>query len=79
VAGLDLPFTPFGGDVVDLHIFLDHSVLEVYAGSGRTWITRVVNAAPDDQGVAVFARGGKAEFEFLRTWQVKSIWKDVEQ
>jgi beta-fructofuranosidase len=80
VAGLDVPFTPdFGGGVVGLHIFMDHSVLEVYAGRRRPWITRVVNAAPEDQGVAVFARGGKAQFETLRTWQVKSIWKDVGQ
>lgn len=77
VAGLDVPLTPAsGGDALDLHIFLDHSVLEVYADGGRICITRLVNAAPDDRGVAVFARGGQAEFKFLRTWSMKSIWKD---
>jgi beta-fructofuranosidase len=76
VAGLDVPLTPaFSGDALGLHIFLDHSVLEVYAGSGRACITRILDAAPEDQGVAVFARGGKAEFEFFTTWQMKSIWK----
>jgi beta-fructofuranosidase len=76
VAGLDVPYTPaFGGDGIGLHILLDHSVLEVYADSGRACITRILDAAPEDQGVAVFARGGKAEFEFLRTWQMKSIWE----
>ena len=83
VAGLDVPFTPaFGEDALGLHIFLDHSVLEVYADDGRVGITRVLNAAPAPeghgvaQGVAVFARGGQAEFTFLRTWQMKSIRKD---
>jgi beta-fructofuranosidase len=85
VAGLDVldvPLTPALKlvDFIHLHIFLDHSVLEVNASNGRNmWITRVVNAAPDDQGVAVFARGGKAEFETLRILQMKSIWKDTGQ
>jgi beta-fructofuranosidase len=84
VAGLDVPLTSVAGvsdpgyrrDVLDLWIFLDHSVLEVYADGGRMCITRVLNAAPADQGVAVFARGGQAEFQLLRTWPMKSIWKD---
>jgi beta-fructofuranosidase len=48
VAGLDVPFTPaYGGDAVGLWIFLDHSVLEVYADSGRVCITRVLDAWRD--------------------------------
>src|SRR5262249_46851369 len=58
VAGLDVPYTPaFGGDVIGLHILLDHSVLEVYADSGRACITRILDAAPEDQAVSVFASG----------------------
>ena len=80
VAGLDVPFTlPPGEDTLSLHVFLDHSVLEVYASDGLTYngracITRVLDSAPGDQGVALFARGGKAECKWVSSWQMKSIW-----
>ena len=49
VAGLDVPVSlKPSDDSVGLHIFLDHSVLELYA-DGAACITRVLDAAPDDQ------------------------------
>jgi beta-fructofuranosidase len=75
VAGLDVPLTRKpGDDALDIHLFIDHSVLEVYADSVAC-ITRVVEAAPDDKGVALFARGGNGEFEGLGIWHVNSIWQ----
>jgi beta-fructofuranosidase len=82
VAGLDVPFRlPPDKETLVLHVFMDHSVLEVYASHGpadrgRACITRILDAAPDDQGVAMFARGGKAECKWLSSWQMKSIWTD---
>jgi beta-fructofuranosidase len=60
VAGRKAPLT-LGPDekALRLHVFVDHSVVEVYA-NGRVCVTRVVRVARDAPGVEVFARGGKA-------------------
>jgi beta-fructofuranosidase len=80
VAGVDVPFALRPGDgSLGLHIFLDHSVLEVYVNDGQACITRVLDAAPENLGVALFARGGKAECRDLRSWQMNSIWSKAGQ
>jgi beta-fructofuranosidase len=79
VAGLDVPVTLRPHDTLGLHVFLDHSVLEVYASDARICVTRVIDAVPGDQGVSVFARGGKAECKWLDTWQMNSIWETTKR
>jgi beta-fructofuranosidase len=75
VAGLDVPFTLAPADkTLDLHVFLDRSVLEVYA-NGRECITRVIEAGPDQQGVAIRASGGKARLVRWHIWPMKSTWQ----
>ncbi len=77
VAGMEVPLSRRPEQILSLHILMDRSVLEVYADEGRICITRLVDAAPEDLGVSVYARGGKAKVEWLRTWQMKSIWSDA--
>jgi len=75
VAGLDVPFVLGPGEKsLQLHVFLDHSVLEVYA-NGRACATRIIQAAPEDKSVALFARGGKAEVKSIESWPIHSIWE----
>jgi beta-fructofuranosidase len=75
VAGLDVPFQLRAGEKgLRLHVFVDHSVLEVYA-NGRACVTRVIQAAPEEQDVALVARGGRAQVRVLRCWPVGSIWE----
>jgi beta-fructofuranosidase len=57
-----------------LHVFLDKSVLEVYANDGRQCVTRVVYPEEQDQGLEVFASGGAATVTSLDVWQLRSIW-----
>jgi beta-fructofuranosidase len=59
---------------LDLHIFLDRCVLEVFADGGRVAMTRVVYPPLEDQGVAVFAERGAAQLVRLEAWQMKGIW-----
>lgn len=66
---------PAGPDrTLDLRIFLDRSILEVFADDGRTAITRVIYPPVENQSVTVFAAGGPAQFARLDAWQMRSIW-----
>ena len=58
-----------------LHIFLDHSVVEVFANGRATFTSRIYPTRPDSRGVDVFAEGGVARLKSLDVWSMKSIWK----
>lgn len=63
-----------GNEPVQLHIFLDRSVIEVFA-NGRACITaRVYPSRPDSLGVHAFARGGDARLRSLDVWEMEAIW-----
>ncbi len=57
-----------------LHIFLDKSVIEVFADYGRTSVAKVVYPGEQDLSIELFASGGKAIVESIDIWQMKSIW-----
>jgi beta-fructofuranosidase len=62
------------GEMCQLHIFLDRSVVEVFA-NGRLAITsRVYPARQDSLGVQVFARDGDITVKQVNAWQLGSIW-----
>ena len=73
VAGTEVALT-VGDEPLDLHLFLDKSVLEVFAQDGRVAVTRVIDAPPADQGVALVATGGAAHVDELQIWTMGSIW-----
>ncbi len=59
-----------------LRIFLDHSMLEVFA-NGRQCITqRIFPMRPDSQGVAVFSRGGPSQVTRLQAWTMAATVQD---
>ena len=58
---------------LDLHIFLDRCVLEVFADGGRSTVTRIVYPQDEDQSVAIFATGGAAHFQSIDVWPLHSI------
>jgi sucrose-6-phosphate hydrolase SacC (GH32 family) len=76
VAGLRVPLAlPEGEKELPLHIFLDRSLLEVYAADGRLCVSRVITpTGPDDLGVELFAVGGHARLSELSVWPMGSIW-----
>jgi sucrose-6-phosphate hydrolase SacC (GH32 family)/nicotinamidase-related amidase/type 1 glutamine amidotransferase len=74
VAGVKGPFELLSTEkVLRLHIFLDRSLLEVYAGD-RACFTRVISAPGEDRGVGLFAEGGRAVFHGLQVWRLTPIW-----
>ena len=59
-----------------LHIFLDHSVIEVFVNRRATFTSRIYPTRPDSRGLDVFAEGGHALLNSLDVWKMKSIWTE---
>jgi beta-fructofuranosidase len=75
VAGTKAPLQPKEQKkTLALHVFLDKSVLEVFADEGRTSIAKVIYPDEQDLSIELFASGGKAIVESIDLWQMKSIW-----
>ncbi|MCW5979319.1 MAG: glycoside hydrolase family 32 protein [Bryobacteraceae bacterium] len=56
---------------IDLRLFLDKRVIEVFANEGTAAIFTTVEGAPGAMGVHAFATGGAARIESLRAWPLK--------
>ena len=71
------PFDFKQGDDVKLRVFLDHSVLEVFAGDQRYLAQRIYPTHPDALDVKLFSRGGPTVVRRLKAWQMNSIWPEL--
>lgn len=77
VGGVKAP-VPGSADrqTLDLHIFLDRSVIEVLADDGAVSITRVVPYRTDGSPILeAFSAGGFGKVERLEAWPIDGIWK----
>ncbi len=62
------PFELAPGELLTLRIFLDRSILEVFA-NGRQCVTqRIYPTRTDSIGVSLFARGGASRLHSLQAW-----------
>ena len=62
------------GEPLRLLVFVDRSIIEIFA-NGRACLTqRVYPTKPDSKGVAVFAEGGSATLKTADIWQLEPIW-----
>jgi fructan beta-fructosidase len=57
-----------------LHIFFDHSIVEVFAGDGELVMTAQVFSAPAARKIGLFSRGCRTKFSDLDIWEINSIW-----
>ena len=63
-----------GGELIKLRVFIDRSVIEVYA-NGRLYLAmRVYPGRKDSVGVSLRAQGQDAVLKRLDAWQMLSIW-----
>jgi beta-fructofuranosidase len=67
------PLALAAGEPLFLHIFLDHSVIEVFANYRLCMSSRVYPSRIDSLGVGFFARGGSARIKALDVWEMESI------
>ncbi|MGH3148854.1 MAG: glycoside hydrolase family 32 protein, partial [Rubrobacter sp.] len=62
------------GEKLTLHVFVDCSVVEVFA-NGRACLTdRIYPTREDSLGLDLFSHGGDARLESLNVWKMDSIW-----
>lgn len=67
------PFELLPGEPLRLRVFLDRSVLEVYA-NGRQCITqRIYPSRADSLGVALITRGGSVKVKSLDAWDISPV------
>lgn len=67
------PFELGSGELLKLRIFLDRSVLEVFA-NGRQCVTQRIYPGRDDSlGVTLFSRGGKSEVKSIEAWDMDAF------
>ncbi|WP_462319158.1 GH32 C-terminal domain-containing protein [Marinilabilia sp.] len=52
------------------HVFIDHSVLEVYVNGSAAFATRIYPVRSDSEGVALWSDGGSTVFTETKAWQV---------
>jgi beta-fructofuranosidase len=62
------------GESLTLRVFVDGSVLEVFA-NGRLCLTSRVYPAETSLGVGLFAQGGSVNVPAIDVWDMQSIWK----
>ena len=69
------PFFLAPGEKVNLRIFVDKSVIEVFVNGKQAVATRVYPSRNDSKGVSIKAYGKDAELISLDAWQMKSIYE----
>ena len=68
------PLDLAAGEPLTLHIFVDRSVVEVFANSRQCLTKRIYPARQDSRGVKLFACGGSAKLKSIDVWSIASIW-----
>ena len=64
-------------ELLELRIFIDRSVIEVFANDRQCLTVRVYPGLDNSRGVSLFARGGGAKLVSLDCWQMHSIWQEL--
>ncbi len=65
------------GEPLHLRVFIDRSVIEVFANGRQCLTLRAYPSREDSTGVAFFARGSEANLVSLTAWQMRSIWPEL--
>lgn len=58
------------GEPLKLRVFIDKSVIEVFANGRQAVMRRVYPSRPDSVGVALFSRGGPAKAASVEAWEM---------
>lgn len=62
------------GERLRLHVFLDRSVVEIYANGRACLTSRIYPSRADSLGVDLFTHGGNVKLTSLDVWEMGSIW-----
>ena len=62
------------GEPLRLRVFVDRSIVEVFANDKQCLTVRAYPQRADSAGVSIFARGADARLASLDAWRMRSIW-----
>ena len=66
-------------DVLHLRIFVDHSCVEVFTGTGEVLSTRIYRGRgpdPDNPGIDFVSFGGQAVIDNVEAYEMRSCWRN---
>ena len=58
------------GEPLVLRVFIDKSIIEIYANDRQAICRRVYPGREDSLGVVLFATGGEANFSHVKAWEM---------
>jgi beta-fructofuranosidase len=70
------PLTLGEDETLKLHVFLDASVVEIFANQRACLTSRIYPSWPDSLRLGTFARGAKARLKALDVWEMRPISRD---
>jgi beta-fructofuranosidase len=70
------PFTLAEDETLKLRVFLDASVIEIFANDRACLTSRVYPSRSDSLGLGLFARGDKVLLKALDVWEMRPISPD---
>ncbi|HBY94742.1 MAG: glycoside hydrolase family 32 protein [Ardenticatenaceae bacterium] len=68
------PLTLGEGEPLKLHVFFDHSVIEIFANDRLCLTSRIYPTRDDSLRVSFFAHGGDTRLRTAEIWELQSIW-----
>ncbi|ARN56826.1 LamG-like jellyroll fold domain-containing protein [Sedimentisphaera salicampi] len=72
---LSAPFDA-SGEPVRFHIYVDHSILDVFVNDRAVFSTRVYPTRADSEGVQLYSISGTAHINYLDLYKLRSVWDD---
>lgn len=70
VEAQEAPFDLAAGETLKLRIFLDRSVIEVFANNRQCITQHIYPTRPDSIGVALLSRGGSVNIKSFKAWDI---------
>jgi len=70
----EAPLIPVNGKI-KLHLFFDHSIVEVFANGGTVVMTAQLFPGEKDDSIELFSDGGATLFDLVKFWKVKTAWQ----
>ncbi len=71
------PFNLGSDEPLELRIFIDRSVVEVFANGRQCLCVRVYPTQDNSRGISIFSQDGEAELVSLDVWQMRSVWPEL--
>ena len=67
------PFVLDQGESLDLRIFIDRTIIEVFVNERECLTQRIYPTRPDSLGIELFSAGGEAEVSTMKSWNMNPI------